>query len=150
VFSGGAFSWGAFCAEAADDQLAFADDALAEGFWCGRFDGVPPEVFYAAAAVADEVVVLLVFGVVTGGAAFGGDLADEAGFYQIAEVVVGGGAGGAWVDAVDGFEDFSGGGMLVVLHEERHDAVALRRAAEAAVFEALAYLLGFHWYLDYV
>ena len=88
---------------------------------------------------------LFVLGVEAGGAAFGGDLADEAGLYEVAEIVVGGGAGGARVDAVDGFKDFGGGGVLVVLHEERHDAVALRGAAEAAVFKALADLLGFHY-----
>ncbi len=79
-------------AEAADDQFAFADDALAEGFGGRTGDGVPVDVFDVAAAVADEVVVLFVLGVVAGGAAFGGDLADEAGFYEVAEVVVGGGA----------------------------------------------------------
>ncbi len=131
-------------AEAADDELALADDALAEGFWCGRFDGVPLEVFDVAAAVADEVVVLLVLGVVAGGAAFGGDLADEAGVDEVAEVVVGGGAGRAGVDAVDGFKDLGGGGVLVVREQERHDAVALGRAAEAAVFKALTDLVCVH------
>jgi hypothetical protein len=84
---------GAGCAEAADDEFALADDALAERAGGRAWDGVEVDVFDGAAAVADEVVMLLVLGVVAGGAAFGGDLADEAGFYEVAEIVVGGGAG---------------------------------------------------------
>ena len=126
---GWTFSWGAGGAEAADDEFALAHDAFAERACGGGGDGVPVDVFDAAATVADEVIVLLVFGVVAGGAAFGGDFADEAGFYKVAEVVVGGGAGGARVEAVDSFEDLRSGGVLVVAHEERHDAVALRSAA---------------------
>ena len=142
--------WGAGGAEAADDEFAFAHDSLAERACGGGGDGVPVNVFDAAAAIADEVIVLFVFGVVTGRAAFGGDFADEAGFYKVAEVVVGGGAGGARVEAVNGFEDFGGGGVFVMAHEERHDAVTLRGAAEAAVFKFLPNLLRVHRSLDYV
>ena len=79
-------------AEAADDEFALAHDALAEGFGGGGGDGVPVDVFDVAAAVADEVVVLFVFRVIASGAALGGDLTHEASFYEVAEVVVGGGA----------------------------------------------------------
>jgi hypothetical protein len=48
------------------------------------------------------------------------------------------------------FKDLSGGGVPVVLQQERHDAEALRRAAQAAVFQALDDLLRFHRRLDYV
>jgi hypothetical protein len=107
-------------------------------------DGVPLDVFDVAAAVADEVVMLQVFGIVASGAAFDGDLPDEARFYEVAEVVVGGGAGGARVDAVDGFEDFGGGGVLVVIEQKGHDAEALRCEAQAIIFESLPDSLRVH------
>jgi len=142
--------WGAGGAEAADDEFAFAHDSLAERACGGGGDGVPVDVFDAAAAIADEVIVLFVFGVVTGRAAFGGDFADEAGFYKVAEVVVGGGAGGARVEAVDGFEDFGGGGVFMMAHEERHDAVTLCGETKTAVLKPLTNYLGVHRKLDYV
>ncbi len=146
----GSLAWSALGAEAADNELAFAHDAFAEG-GCGRGgDGVPLDVFDLAAAVADEVVVLVVPGVVAGGAAFSGDLAHETGLDEVAEVVVGGGAGGAWVDAVDGLEDFGRGGVIVVRQQERHDAVALRGETQAAVLKSLPDLLRVHRGLDYV
>ena len=137
-------------AEAADDEFAVADNALAEGAGSGCGDGVEVDVFDDAAAVADEVMMLLVFGVVASGAAFCGDLADEAGFYEVAKIVVGGGAREAWVNAVDGFVDFGCGGVFMMRHEERHDAVALRGATQAAVFESLANCFRCHRRLDYV
>ena len=131
-------------AEAADNELALTDDTLAECA-CGRAgNGVPLDVFDAAAAVADEVMMQLVLGVVTRGAAFGGNLADEAGVNEVAEIVIDGGARRARVEAIYGLEDFRGGGVLMVVHEERHDAVTLRGAAQAAVFESLTDCLGVH------
>ena len=105
---------------------------------------MPVDVFDVAAAVADEVVVLLVFRVVAGGAAFGGDLTHEARFDEVAEVVVRGGAGGAGVNAVDGFKDLGCGGVVVVFEQKRHDAVALRCTAETVVFQPLPNLLRVH------
>jgi hypothetical protein len=107
-------------------------------------DGVEVEVFDDAAGVADEVVVLDALGVEAGGAAFDGDLANEARLNEVAEIVVGSGAGGAGVKAVDAFEDLSRGGVLVVRHQERHDAVALRGEAQAVIFESLPDLLRVH------
>ena len=96
------------------------------------------------------MVVLLVFRVVAGGAAFGGDLTHEACFYEVAQVVVRGCAGGSRVNAVDGLKDLGSGGVVVVRHEERHDTVALRSKAQAAIFESLSDLLRAHRRLDYV
>ena len=111
---------------------------------------MPVDVFDVAAAIAEEVVMLFVLRVIAGGTAFGGDLAHEARFDEVAEVVVGGCAGGARVNAVDGFEDFGSGGMLVMLEQKRHDAVTLRSKAQAAIFESLSDLLRTHRRLDYV
>jgi hypothetical protein len=113
-------------------------------------DGEVVEVLDGAALVADEVVVARTFDVKARGAAFDGDLADEAGFDEIAKIVIGGGAGRAGIETIDAFEDLSGSGMAGVVNEEGHDAEALRGAAETAVFQTGDDGLGVHCYLDYV
>jgi hypothetical protein len=109
------FAGGAFGAEAADDELDLVDDAFAERASGGFGNAVEVEVFDDATGVADEVMVLDALGVKAGGTAFDGDLADEAGLNEVAEIVVGGGAGGSGIETVDAFEDFGGGGVAVVL-----------------------------------
>ena len=76
------------------------------------------------------------FCVVTRGAAFDGDFAHQAGFHQIAEIVVGGGARRTWIDAINGFEGFRSGWVAVVVHQKGHHRVTLRRATEALFFQA--------------
>lgn len=146
----GTFTRRALRAEATDDKFAVADDAMTQcaGSWLGELE--PLDIFDVAAAIADEVVMLLVFGIITGGTAFGGDLANETSFDEVVEIVVGGSAGGARIDAVDGFEDLGCGGVLVVRHKKRHDGVALRGATQTAILEFLANFLHVHRRLDYV
>ena len=124
-------SRGTFCAEAAEDELAFAKHTFAEQSRDRAGDVVPFDVFDVAAAVADEMVVLNAFGVKAGGAAFDGHFTHEAGLDEIAQIVISRGAGGAGVQTVDGFENFRGGRMTVLPGQKRHDGVALRGAAKA-------------------
>jgi len=82
----------ALCAKTAENKFAFAQDSFAEEArgWIGHV--VPLDVFDFAAAIADEMVMAHAFCVVARGAAFDGDFTDQAGFHQVAKIVVGGGA----------------------------------------------------------
>jgi len=142
--SAGCASWSASRAKAADDQFAFAKEAFAEGVGSRFWHVVPIHIFDVAAAVADEMVMAHAFGIEAGGAAFDGDFADQAGFDEVAQIVINGGPGRARVEAIDGFEDFGSGGMAGMLDEEGHNAVTLRRAAQAAALEGLLDCLGIH------
>ena len=135
---------GACGAQPAENELALAQHARAERAYCGLWDVVPFHVFDVAAAIANEVVMSHELRVEACGAAFHGDFANETGFNQVTEVVVGSGAGGARIDAIDGVVNLGGCGMSVVFEKERHDGVALGRAAKAAAVEGTQNHLRFH------
>jgi hypothetical protein len=116
-------------AEATDDEFYLMYDALTKRASGGLGDAVPVHVLDCAAGVADEVVMALAGDVEASGAAFDGNLADEAGLYEVTEIVVSGGAGRARVEAVDALKDFRSGGMSMMLKQERHHAEALWRTA---------------------
>lgn len=127
----------AFRAKPAEDEFAFTQDSFAEKARRRVRHVVPLDVFDFAAAIADEVVMAHAFRVVARGAAFDGDFTHQAGLHQITKVVVCGGARGARIDAIHGFECFRGGWVAIVVHQKGHHCVTLRRAAEALVFQTL-------------
>ena len=131
-------------AQAAENEFALAEFSFAEEARGGIGHVVPLDVFDFAAAIADEMVMAHAFCVVTRSAAFDGDFAHEASFYEVAKIVVGGGARGAWIDAIDGFEGFGSGWVAVVVEQEGHHCVTLGRATEAFFFEAALDLIGGH------
>ncbi|HVM93349.1 MAG TPA: hypothetical protein VMT67_11090 [Terriglobales bacterium] len=67
--------------------------------------------------------------------ALDGHFAHKARLHQVAQIVVRGGAGRAWVDAIDGFENFGGRGMPGMVHQERHHGMALGCTSQATALE---------------
>jgi hypothetical protein len=122
-------------AKAPENEFTFANDPLAQGTRGRRGHVVPLNVFHVAAAVANEVMVEQAFGIEARGPAFDGYLANQACLHQVPQIVVSGCPGGAWIHAIYGFKDFDSRGMPVVFHEEGHDSVALRSAAQPAAFQ---------------
>jgi hypothetical protein len=131
-------------AESTKDKFTLAKDSFAEElrFWIRHV--VPLDVFDFAATIADEMMMTHAFCVVTRGAAFHGNFADQAGFHQVAKIVVGGGARGARINAVYGFESFRSGRVAVVIHQEGHHRETLGSTTQAFVLEAALDLVHVH------
>ena len=122
---------GALGAQPAENQLTLAKDALAERAcgWLG--DVIPLHILDIAAAVADEVVMPHAFRVESSRAALGGHFTHQTRLHQVPEIVISSGPGTARIFAIYSREDFRGGGMSGVLHQERHHGVALRSAPQS-------------------
>ena len=125
----------AFGAKPAENELAFADDPLAEGARGRPGHVVPLNVLNISAAVANEVMMEQAFGIESRGAALDRHFTHQARLHQVAQIVIGRGPGGARIHAIHGFEDFDSRGMPVVFHQEGHHSVALRGAAQPAAFQ---------------
>ena len=134
----------ALCTEAAENKFAFAKNAFAETVRRRLGEIEPLHVFHFAAAIADEMVMAHPFRVVACGAPFRGHFAHQTGLHQIAKIVVGCGSRRTRVDAVHGIENFRGGRMAVLVHQEGHYGITLRSAAQPAVFERPLNRFGVH------
>ena len=128
---------GAPGAQPAENQFTFAKNAFPKraGSRPGHF--VPIDVLNVATTVADEMVMPHAFGVEARGTALDCDLAHQACLHEIAKIVVGGGSRGARVHAIHGLKDFRSRRVALTLHQECHDGIALRRAAQSGVLEGL-------------
>jgi hypothetical protein len=97
------------------------------------------------------MVMTNVFGVKARRATLDGNFAHKPGLNEIAQIVVSGGPRAAWIESVNGFEDFGRGGMAVMRQKKGHHGKALGRTAQPAALEGLSDLLGVHpEYLEYV
>ena len=74
---------GALRAKPPENELAFAQNPLAEGLRSGPGYVVPLHVFHIAAAVANEVVMPHTFSVESRGAAFDGHFPHQTRLHQI-------------------------------------------------------------------
>jgi hypothetical protein len=78
------------------------------------------------------------FGVEARGTSFDGHFAHQASLHQIPQIVIGRGPRRTWVQAIDRLENLCSSGMSSVLHQERHDAMALRSTPQPAALKALS------------
>ena len=85
-------------------------------------------------------------------AALHGHFTHQPGFHEVAQIVIDCSPGRARIDAIHGFEDLRRCGVPGLLHQERHDGVALRSAPQAAVRQRAFDRLGIHdqTCLDYI
>lgn len=117
-------------AQTPKNELAFAKHPLAERR-CGRPGHVVPvHVLHIAAAVTDEVVMPHAGCVKSRRAALHGHFTHQTSLHEIAQIVVNRSSGRARIDAVHSFADLRRCGMPGLLHQERHDSVALRRVPQ--------------------
>lgn len=133
-----------------ENKFGFAKHALAQRGRRGRRHVVPVHVLDASAAIANEMMVPRAFGVEAGGATLHGYFPHQTRLHQVPQIVIGGGAGAARIEAIHGVEDFGDGGMAAMVQQKRHDGVTLRSAAQAAVLNKSFDLPGGHEILDYV
>ncbi len=138
-------------AQPAENEFAFAKNALAErtGGRPGNF--VPLHVLNVAAAVADEVVMQHALGIEPRGTALHGHFPHQTRPHQIPQIVVSGGARSARIRVIHSLEDFRSRGMPVVLQQERHYGVALRRTAQSTALQGPSDRIAVGQYkLDYI
>jgi hypothetical protein len=120
------------------NNFGLADAPLSGGGFPRRNGDIEPlDVFDRVAAVANKVMVAVQIGVVARGLAFPRHLADQTGLGEIAQAVVNGGAGDAGIAAVERVEDFIGGGVDGLAHQELQHVAALRGGAETDAVEVL-------------
>jgi hypothetical protein len=119
------------------NDLVVADSAAADGRTPrGNRDIEPFDILDRAAAVANEMMMRMKIGVVTRSFSFSGNLADQARASQIAQAVINRCAGNTRIAPVQRLENFIGGGVDGLAHQEFENVVALRRAPQVGALEA--------------
>ena len=117
------------------NELAFANNAFAEGARGRPGHVVPLNVFNISAAVANEVMMQQTFCIEARGSALDCHFPHQPRLHEIPQIVISGSPGRARIHAIDGFEDFDSGGMPVLFRQEGHHCVALRSAAQPTAFQ---------------
>jgi hypothetical protein len=134
----------AFRTKPAENKLAITNDSFTKRTRGRPGHVIPLHVLNIAAAVADEVMVPHACGVESASTAFDGHLSHQAGLYQVPQIVISRSPGRARIHAIHGFKDLRSRGMPLVIYQERHYRVTLRRTAQTIVFQGLLYRIGRH------
>src|SRR5437868_2342309 len=142
----------AFGAQPPQNEFAFAKHPLAERGYGRPGHVIPVHVLDIAAAVADEMVMPHAFRIKSRRATLHGHFTHQTSLHQVAQIVINRSPGRARIDAVNSFEDLRRCGMPGLLHQERHDGVALRRAPQITARQGAFDRIGVHEQtcLDYI
>ena len=127
-----------------ENEFAFAKHTFIERGRGRPGHVIPVHVLDIAAAVADEMVMPNAFRIKSRRAALHGHFTHQTSLYQVAQIVINRSPGRARIDAVNSFEDLRRCGMPGLLHQERHDSVALRSAPQTAARQGAFDRLGVH------
>ena len=140
----GSLAESAFRAKAPENEFAFAKHPLAQRTrgWPGHI--IPFQVFDIATAVADEVVMPRAFCIKSRRAALHCHFTHQTSLNQVAQIVINRSPGGTWIEAVNTCKNLRRRGMPGLLHQERHDSVALRSAPQTAARKGASNRLGIH------
>src|SRR5437868_13126318 len=115
-------------AQPPENEFAFAKHPLAERGRGRPEHVIPVHILDIAATVADEVVMANAFGVESRRAPVHCHFTHQTSLHQVAQIVINRSPRRARIDAVNSFENLRRRGMPGLLHQERHDSVALRSA----------------------